>query len=386
MIHKRASDPVYHFNNGRDWEASGNWSTALNNYQKALSCIPQMIGGNSRFQLYLRDNNDAIDVSRELIAQVYASLGRCYVSKEMIESAWLSYKAAAQWHPTQENVSQLNNIAHRVKEKNACTVGEDPCNPDEIRTMDQLTIVMITHYTNKLIKYKELSPPSTKLIAITHQSLLSFFGAPVSFCPKILCYDLPKRPDGESRQYTKSLEIFSRSHGFNMLTFHNLGLHAILQEVMPGIKTPFVALIEHDWLFQGPPVSLTNLLKIFFNDPAIHHVRFNKRKNHITGWDFIMEAESQVPSVPLLRTSAFSNNPCIMRTEKMVNDWLPMAASETDIASRCKKGSAVGMEEPLFKNYIQDIRQHGFSNTHRRWGTYLYGDVCDSPRIVHLGE
>jgi hypothetical protein len=49
-------------------------------------------------------------------------------------------------------------------------------------------------------------------------------------------------------------------------------------------------------------------------------------------------------------------------------------------------GSAFGIEEILFRTYVQDIRAQAFGKAHEKWGTYVFGRAGDKPRIRHIGE
>lgn len=56
--------------------------------------------------------------------------------------------------------------------------------------------------------------------------------------------------------------------------------------------------------------------------------------------------------------------------------------------SQLKKnsGKAFGIENPLFRRHMQDVRDMGFAQAHEIWGTYIYGQIGDLPRVRHLGE
>jgi hypothetical protein len=49
-------------------------------------------------------------------------------------------------------------------------------------------------------------------------------------------------------------------------------------------------------------------------------------------------------------------------------------------------GSSFGIEEVLFRLQAKDIRNEGFDKAHEKWGTFVYGNIGDAPRVVHLGE
>jgi tetratricopeptide (TPR) repeat protein len=384
-------DPRYYYAVGRDLEASRDWERALLHYQKAMSCMPHLLGAAKWFASYLLDGRRHIDISPEQTAEIYTAMGRCYEAMEHRDNALLCYKAATTWykrcHPRSAARSDTASTMKPFTAKQNITNGDQL---DVNRRMEdiaqQLTIVLTTSHVDKLKKYKELSPPTSRLVSATYQTMLETFGAPLLRCSKILCYDYPEKAGENSKAYEKSLDLFSRRYGFDMVTYPQLGLHAILRRLVPEIKTPYLALIEHDWFFRGPGISIHGLLNIFKKHQDVHHIRFNKRINHIANWDYIMEREEQTNDIQLLRTTAYSNNPCIIRKEKLLNEWLPMCSSDPEFTSINQSGSAMGLEEPLFKRYMKDVRRLGFSKAHKRWGTYIVGEIGESPRIIHLGE
>lgn len=384
-------DPSHYYSIGRERESSRDWDRALLHYQKAISCMPQLLGATKWFASYLLDGRHPIDISPEQTAEIYTAMGRCYEAMEHRDNALLCYKAATTWYGRCHSMSWTKSATAPTMEpvpakQNISNGDQGDVNRKMEDVADQLTIVLITNYTDKLKKYKELSPPTSKLVSVTYQTMLETFGASLMLCPKILCYDLPEKPGDNSKAYEKSLDVFSHRLGFEMVTYPHLGLHAILRRLVPEINTPYLALIEHDWFFQCPAISLSGLLNIFAKNQDVHHVRFNKRVNHIANWDYTMEREEQSNGIQLLRTTAYSNNPCIIRTAKLLNEWLPMCSSDPEFLSINQNGSAMGVEEPLFKRYMKDVRRHGFSKAHKRWGTYILGDIGECARIIHLGE
>jgi hypothetical protein len=67
-------------------------------------------------------------------------------------------------------------------------------------------------------------------------------------------------------------------------------------------------------------------------------------------------------------------------------EWLPVCEQSLSRVANRLGGSAFGVEEVLFKKYVQDIRAQGFYKAHENWGTYVFGRVGDEPRITHIGE
>ncbi|MEJ2039572.1 MAG: hypothetical protein P8X55_11650, partial [Desulfosarcinaceae bacterium] len=87
-----------------------------------------------------------------------------------------------------------------------------------------------------------------------------------------------------------------------------------------------------------------------------------------------------------LRTPCHSNNLSILRVSTLKQAWLPACLEDPVYGRMDLRGKALGLEEPLFKRHIQDIRRMGFQKSHPLWGSYLYGNYEDPRRIEHLGE
>jgi hypothetical protein len=256
----------------------------------------------------------------------------------------------------------------------------------EIDIRNSLSIIIVTHCTDRLKKFKELSPPSNKMVTAAYGSLMHLDDEDLRKCPKVLCYDRNSTGGKRDALYCRSLERFSREYGFDLRIFSGVGLFNVLDTTIEAIGTPYILWVEHDWVFKGAPIKFKAIIEMMNNHPNIHSVRFNKRDNQINGHDFIM-GENEVPGYyPLMKTSSFSNNPSIIRTEKLKKEWLPICKKALRRVSNNLGGSAFGIEEILFRQIVKDIRALGFEKAHRKWGTYVFGKAGDSARVVHIGE
>ena len=251
--------------------------------------------------------------------------------------------------------------------------------------LDQLTLLMVTHFTDKLRLNRHLAPPGTGLVGTTFSSMSDVLGSGIKQCPKILIYDRKRESDPEEEAYRQNLRAFARANGFDMLEMQCGGLQQNMTTAIAKVQTPYTLWVEHDWEFLPPRVDLAEIINVFERYHDINMIRFNKRSNAVAGFDYIMEKETVTEKVNLIRTSAYSNNPQVVRTEKLRNHWLPLCRSDTVAKQYDLSCTAFGIEEPLFKNMIHDLRQSGFEAAHARWGTYVYGQVNDPPKIRHLG-
>ncbi|MEJ2157936.1 MAG: hypothetical protein P8X96_21615 [Desulfobacteraceae bacterium] len=364
------------------------WETAVDWYHRALACLPNLFGSDKQIRPLPMWCQGRVAFKPQHASRIYAALGRALTALNRKRDGWLAFQAAAALDPG-------NNSPK------GCTVQPDgravdvPAirnNPEGLkigsrsRLMDSITLIMVTHCTKRLEKFKALSPPSNKLVTATFGSLTSVFGEEISTCPKIMCYD--SNPNGCERdaQYAQSIEAFCRENGFLLQRFPGIGLFNVLNRIIPSIETPFLFFLEHDWMFQGEKIMLPAIIELMNNDQDINAIRFNKRHNYLNGQDFLMEVDSVHGTYPLMRTSSYSNNPSIIRTEKLKNEWLPICGQALRLVADDLGGSAFGVEEILFRNHVRDIRAQGFRRAHAQWGLHIYGNVGDPPRVMHLGE
>jgi hypothetical protein len=159
-----------------------------------------------------------------------------------------------------------------------------------------------------------------------------------------------------------------------------------MQKILGEVTTPYLLFLEHDWEFQDPEIDLENLIRVFDQNEMVNYVRFNKRKNIISNFDFILEKETSIKDIDLIRTVAHSNNPHLVRVEKFRTEWLPICLNDSHCQKMDSRGKAFGIENPLFKQHMHDVRKMGFTHAQEIWGTYIFGQIGDPPRIKHLGE
>ncbi len=386
-------NPIFEFAaKGQYYENRMKWQDSVHWYHRALTCLPNLFGANKKIRPLDLPHFKSTSFKPQHAGRLYAALGHALEASGRHWDSILAYQAAAALDPDNGNVT--NALVHlmEVADPQMAEHTMLPGNPDDGGTWtrsalkEDITLMMVTHCTQDLEKFAALSPPSIKLVTATYGSLLRVFGDGIQGCPKIMCYDM--NPNGGERdtQYTQSIEAFCNQTGFSLHRFQGVGLFNVLNQAIQLIDTPYIFFVEHDWMFRGERLMLPAFIEIMNNDPNINAIRFNKRENHLNGQDFLMSIDTFQRRYPMLRTSSFSNNPSIIRTEKLKNDWLPMCETALRRVSESLGGSAFGVEEILFRKYVQDIRAHGFQRAHLDWGMYVFGRVGDPPRLTHLGE
>ncbi len=387
-------NPIFEYAaKGQHYEKRMGWEPSIQWYQRALACLPNLFGGDKKIHPLALPDPINVSFTPEHASRIYAALARSLKAAGRKEDGVLADQAAAALDPqngggnneTPQNPSDFFN-------GQAADLPAQPCEPGlggrggGCDLSDEITLIMATHCTRRLKKFESLSPPSNKLVTATYGSLLSVFGQGIAACPKILCYDA--NPNGSERdaRYTRSIQDFSEQNGFDLRSYQGVGLFNVLNQTLPQVTTPFIFFVEHDWLFRGERILLPAIIEMMNDEPGINAIRFNKRDNYLNGQDFLMSVGTIPRRYPLLATSSYSNNPSIIRTEKLKNEWLPICDKALRHVKNHLGGSAFGIEEILFRTYVQDIRAQGFRKAHEKWGTHVFGRVGDPPRIRHIGE
>lgn len=387
-------NPIFEYAaKGRYFEKLGKWEKALQWYHRTLASFPNRIGMDKQIRPLPRMKSGPLAFTPRHAARMYAALGRCLLEMDRGQDCLLAFRAARLLDP--ENIS-----VQRFFRDEKLIPGYDPsglnsgdrCAADRPGASQQqnlqasLTLLMVTHCTKKLKRFEMLSPPSCGLVTTTYGSLIEVFGDEISRCPKVLCYDAAPICSALEIEYSRSLERFVHQQGFQLYRFPGIGLFNVLNRAISMVTTPYILFVEHDWLFQGPGIRLSAIVDLMDRHPNMHSVRFNKRDNYINGQDYIVHVVESQESIPVLRTSAFSNNPGIIRTEKLKEEWLPMCERALDRVCGKMGGTAFGIEEILFRRQVKSIRCQGFDKAHEQWGTFIFGGAGAPRRIVHLGE
>lgn len=381
-----ALSPRLRLDTGVWLEREGRLKEAAACFQSAIACAPVHMGVTDWFASYLLDGHPVPVDSAEVVVQAYAGLAGVLRRMDRAEDAALAEEAARRFSP--------DGTIRPMADDGLCA--EIPCmdpsrrsmggtSPDIARTV---TVLIVTHLTQKLNRNAHLSPPDTGLVAATYDSALKVFGEGLERCPKQLWYDSGPGTGDESMrtEYGRRLERFAGARGFAFRRTPSVGLLKTLDSAVRAVKTPLLLFLEHDWQFVEPAVNLDRLVEVFETHPYVHSIRFNKRCNRVSNYDFLLEHEDRIVTAELLRTPAVSNNPSLVRVATLRSLWLPACLADPLVRNSDLAGHPFGVEEPLFKQQMRDVRAMGFGRAHARWGTYLHGRMNTPARIRHLGE
>ncbi len=359
----------------------GRLPEAIDYGQRAAAGLVDVLGVQPWYREYLENGSPPPEFSPSFAATVYGHLALCLEQAGRKADAGLCAEAACHLDrsvPAARAVAKLAAVEPHAPWPAAIT------RPPACRA-PSLSVVILTHPTDKLAKNARLGPPTTGLVETTWKSWLEALGPGLNQARKIICLDGFLPGNSMIAAYRHNLELFCRHHGFELQCRPPTGLLGMVAAVAKELSSDWLLLLEHDWRYIGPPLNLQQLLSAIHSHRQIRSLRFNKRKNLIRRFDFLLEVETAIPELPLLRTPAHSNNPSLIRTDIFTRKWLPACLGDRFFSRLAGAGSSLGLEEVLFKLHRDQVRRHAMATAHGKWGTYLLGRPGDSPLVEHLG-
>lgn len=204
--------------------------------------------------------------------------------------------------------------------------------------------------------------------------------------PVLVVHDGLKR--GAQQQEKEDYRIFLRSFSEKFadhskirsleLAFHG-HLAGAISEALKEITTEFVLVVQHDLPFVKP-VPIRRLARLMRTQPQIRHLRFNSSAVTNSGWDALyedkhvrrsrssflrnFEFEDRWGKLRLVSTLAWSDQNYLVSREHLVHDLVPIF--------RGLKTFPENVLNPLLNE-----------ETHRYFGTFLFGGMDDPAYILH---
>ena len=256
--------------------------------------------------------------------------------------------------------------------------------------LDKVEIVIPTHWSTKGSANKAWGPPTTGWLEHTLNHLYKQ-------CPetkkikKTIVYNqsiYSKSPEYNC-QYETHIRLLCGKMGLGLRLDSSPGYKGVRLDMRYWVHSKYLFLIEHDWEFLKP-FSLEDIVQCMEENEHIHYIRFNKRANAIkpmptstgrAGGDLYL-TPLKGSNAPLLATPQYSDNPHVERMSKY-HEWCNIVEKSNLFAG--KNGGAGGFEHPLQEQSLDDYRDLGNIRRDKLWGTYIYGNLDDSPMIKHIG-
>lgn len=247
---------------------------------------------------------------------------------------------------------------------------------------NEVTTVIITNLSNKLIDNHEIAPPKIDLIANSWHSYREKLNVPPEW-PVRIYYDYPATPSAEADEYKANLEKFAAEIGATLTVLPHYRLPRVYSQLLQDVTTPFLFFLEHDWTFYDTAIPLRTLADTMERHPFVHALRVCKQYLIQNGWDKILMAEPNVKDAPLLKTMTFCNNPCLLRVDKLRRDYAPLWSDGVGDDQNSGGGTNEIKVSGLLE-YLASVM--GPTLAHRAAGLYFYGIPGNAPMTRHTGH
>jgi hypothetical protein len=228
-----------------------------------------------------------------------------------------------------------------------------------------ITVITTTTYNKK--------SPSTEIIEESINSFIDRTG--FSDFRHLIYYD-KYRDSKLMDKYQENLENLKDKYKnvevYTCKDVHGLGGGFIY--LFNKVKTPYIIFIEHDWLFLKD-IDLETVINVMEKYNYVNYIRFNKRKTVHTNLDNKLEEEDRIKELPLTRVWNFFGNPFIARTSFIKEMCL------RHFKENAGKRGLGGEITPLIQN---DAKEIGWEESHKKWGTYIYGEKGHEKMIWHI--
>jgi len=181
--------------------------------------------------------------------------------------------------------------------------------------------------------------------------------------------------------YKKKLEDFCKKNDCELVVTDNANLSYNVINSIKHIKTKYIFVLEHDWIF-NKKIYLNKILRLFENNEDINYIRFNKRKSTIQEkgtFDKTLE-KTNIDGIDLLKVWSYSGNPHIVRTEFLKNMVIPLTKSSEWLEHKHR-----GIEKPITLFIKRKQLRFGNDKSHKMFGTYIYGKFNEEPYVTHIG-
>ncbi len=187
----------------------------------------------------------------------------------------------------------------------------------------------------------------------------------------IVCDSDPAKGELVDKYIDFLRELETKHTQISVIHRKNSGLRKNYLYAVEHITSPYMMFLEHDWELTTD-IDLDLLVRLFREYPQVNYLRFNHLNNNdMSGYDNYHEDCPEIPLVPLLKVDAWHNVVHMIRREHFKNSWAPLIDTWS-------------IEACLTQKYQQQVAALGFTEAHKRWGTYIYGKTDSSP-VVYKG-
>lgn len=269
-------------------------------------------------------------------------------------------------------------------------------------TSPNLTTVVFSHWSDKLVRNAHLRPPSTEMLRTTLQRASALLGGlhGVLYHDDGFGDDEPNTVERQSRMiYADAVKACAIDYG---LTFMHPARRAGYREAFlavfgnpTAIITPRYFWLEHDWWLQSSAQPLINdALDVMGGDPTVNYIRLPNYHDELERFAsppldipcYLHTARRPLTHVGrLMPDSLWSTNPHFGRTN-FLRALAAMVHNNHIGPLVTENGWACGIEEVIVNTYLEAITKYGFERAHHTMQVYLAAPGHDFTSCMeHMG-
>lgn len=231
-----------------------------------------------------------------------------------------------------------------------------------------LTIITTTHIIP--------SAPSTHIIETMLESLHKHI-AGSQFANHLIFLDSNVEDDRYQQYLNNLMQLKEKYPNIYIIDIPASGLKANYINGIKLTQTPIILFMEHDWIFTEN-IPIDKLINVMNSNNNVNYIKFSKRNNmEIGGWDKILEKDTTIKTINLIKTDSWTNHPHLVKKTKWIDEWL------TYINPNIKATKSYGLEDVMYNKYQNDIKIKGFAIAHKKWGCYNWETYSGKSCIYH---
>lgn len=202
-------------------------------------------------------------------------------------------------------------------------------------------------------------------------------------CKHIIGYDIWNEPKNVVDGYNNYIRSLRDKYNPNIKIFNKskCGLGGMVLSMLDYIDTPYIFMVEHDWLFIKN-INFKYLIDKLDKYQNINYLRIISKTplKFRYNYDSRLVQDKSINDIPLTKVWCYSGNPHIVRKSFLENNINTINNFTT------KKYSGKTYEGAFTTAYRNDVKTMGYDDAHKKWGIYIYGYIGDPPYTLHEGK
>ena len=206
----------------------------------------------------------------------------------------------------------------------------------------------------------------------------------------LINYDTSVISEDELAAYVDELEGELDNIDADITTYYSYGgLISSIANTIYKVKTEYMVLLEHDWIFLERNIDFKAIKQTFHDYNFVNIIYFSKENNVIRGYEVAedvngvqtpYEVDDRIKHLDLVKSCRWSNNPGIVRVN-VYRQWFEMTIRNDHMQTQNQR--QYNVEEKMIKVIRRTIASNDYNEIKDMWGTYVYGGIGDEPYVAH---